>query len=134
VITDSLEKFAFVKESRVGKVRVGMCEVLECRKNRSVYGSWIFRTYGEKELSVHIISCVEPHVIIPRQENVDDSTELGQREIIAMDHDDHRLSHTVVDTEVFLVSSRFGQGPKGVYPTLTKRHKRRWGTERRPRP
>lgn len=64
-ITDSLEKFAFVKESRVGKRRVRMSEVLECRKNRSVYGSWIFRAYGKKEVSVHIISCVESHVIIP---------------------------------------------------------------------
>jgi hypothetical protein len=65
-ITDSLEKFAFVKESRVGKGRVGMSEVLECCKNRSVYGSWIFRAHGKKELPVHIISRVESHVIIPR--------------------------------------------------------------------
>ena len=65
-ITDRLEKFAFVKERRVGKRRVRMSEVQECRKNRSVYGSWIFRAYGKEELSVHIISCVESHVIIPR--------------------------------------------------------------------
>ena len=65
-ITDGLEKFAFVIESRVGKRRVRKPEVLECRKNRSVYGSWIFLAYGKKELSVHIISCVVSHAVIPR--------------------------------------------------------------------
>jgi hypothetical protein len=64
-VTDSLEEFAFVKESRVGKRRVRMSEVLECRKNHSVYGSGIFRAHGIKELSVQIVSCVESHAIIP---------------------------------------------------------------------
>jgi hypothetical protein len=63
-ITDNLEKFAFVTESCVGKRKVRKPEVLECRKNHSVYGSWIFRAHGIKELSVQIISCVESHAII----------------------------------------------------------------------
>jgi hypothetical protein len=79
---DKLEKFAFVKESCVGKRKVRMPEVLECRKNHSVDSSWIFHAYGKKELSVQIISCVESHAIILGYESVDISMEFCQQEII----------------------------------------------------
>jgi len=79
---DNLEKFAFVKESCVGKRKVRKPEVLECRKNHSVYSSWIFHAYGKKELSVQIVSCVESHAIILGYESVDISTGLCQQEII----------------------------------------------------
>ena len=81
-VMDNLKKFAFVKESRVGKRKVRMPEVLECRKNHSVYSCWIFHAYGKKELSVQIISCVESHAKIPGYESVDISPELYQQEII----------------------------------------------------
>ena len=81
-VMNNLEKFAFVKESCVGKRKVRKPEVLECRKNHSVYSSWIFHAYGKKELSVQIISCVESHAKIPGYESVDISTELYQQKII----------------------------------------------------